>query len=83
MNYGDLVKGQVCPKCRRLDTIIYNGNYWCNRCEWSMGNRAVHRIIRAYLIQRYIKAEAAGNERELARISFYLAEYQDKEATHA
>jgi len=48
-----------------------------------MGNRAVHRIIRAYLIQRYIKAEAAGNERELARISFYLAEYQDKEATHA
>lgn len=75
---GDPVEGQLCPKCRQ-ESVVYNGNYFCVRetCDWAMAERhTVHRIVKAYLIQRF---ERATTQEEKDRIGFYLAEYAYEE----
>jgi hypothetical protein len=49
---GDPVEGQICPGCRRF-TVVYNGNYFCTHCQWSM-SKEVPRIIKAYLIDFHL-----------------------------
>ena len=76
---GDLVKGQACPRCGEF-TVVYNGNYWCDRdeCGWIMQEgHTVKRIVKAYLIQRFQEAEAKGDEDEMRRMEFYLLDYAD------
>ena len=76
---GDPVKGQACPKCGQL-TVVYNGNYWCDRaeCGWIMQEgHTVKRIVKAYLIQEYKRYEAKGDEDGLKRMEFYLLDYAD------
>ena len=77
---NDLVIGQSCPKCGHR-SVVYNGNYWCERCTWVMPERGKHndRIIKAYLLQRRKQALAAGNDWEVERMDGYLANYADKE----
>lgn len=77
MNFrqGDLVRGQVCPKCGWFK-VVYNGNYFCQGCDWVM-SKEVPRIIKAYLIQRLTSALEEGNQREVTRLSSYLADYSD------
>ena len=72
--YGDLVVGQTCPRCRR-ETVVYNGNYFCTLCDWAMGEAGrPRRIQQAYLVQCYRQAEAVGDEAEMHRFATYLRE---------
>lgn len=76
LDHGDPVLGQACPRCRRLDTIVYSGNYWCTRCSWVMADsNRPKRIIAAYLIQRRDEALAAGDAETVAHMDFYLKDY--------
>lgn len=71
---GDHVKGVACPKCRR-ETVVYNGNYYCDECSWAMPEAETpssRAIIKAYLLQRLTAAQEAGNAKEIERMSFYL-----------
>jgi hypothetical protein len=70
---GDPVEGQICPGCRRF-TVVYNGNYFCTHCQWSM-DKDVPRIIKAYLLQRRAEAVLAGDPEEVRRIDLHLVEY--------
>ena len=76
----DLVRGVKCPKCKR-ETVVYNGNYFCDNedCDWVMSEnargraRALHKnIIRTYLTQRHEEALAAGRTEEAERMNLYL-----------
>lgn len=72
---SDPVRGQACPKCRRY-TVVYDGNYFCSACPWAMSESGrPDRIVKAYLTQRWLKAKAAGDENEMARIGTYLLPY--------
>lgn len=73
---GDPVVGQACPRCRRVGTVVYNGNYWCTRCPWAMSeNNRPRRIIAAYLVQRRDDYLASGDDDGVARMDFYLKDY--------
>lgn len=73
----DLVYGQNCPRCHQ-ESVAYNGNYFCIRCPWAMGDsNQPKRIVKAYLSQRWIQAERAGDLEEMDRIGEYLVEYLD------
>lgn len=72
---GDLVRGESCPRCRRW-TVVYDGNYSCTSCPWVMGDAgSPKRIVKAYLVQRWLRAKAADDEDEMARIGMYLLPY--------
>jgi uncharacterized protein CbrC (UPF0167 family) len=74
---GDPVRGQACPCCRRR-SVVYDGNYYCESCPWTMGDdERPKRIIKAYLIQRWLRASAADDPDEMARIGIFLAQYAD------
>jgi len=73
---GDLVFGQVCPKCLAYE-VVYNGNYFCMHCDWAM-SRDIPRIIKAYLIQRRAEAVLDGDPEEVRRIDFHLIKYADE-----
>jgi hypothetical protein len=71
---GDLVEGQLCPWCHQ-EQVVYNGNFFCTNCEWVMGDgNRPKRIVRAYLVQRYLQAERAGDQAEMSRLAHYLIE---------
>ena len=72
---GD-VRGQTCPRCHEY-AVVYNGNYFCTRCDWAM-SKDVPRIIKAYLLQRRAEAVLDGNPEEVCRIDFHLIEYADE-----
>jgi hypothetical protein len=74
---GDPVKGQKCPACKR-EQVVYNGNYFCTNCDWAMGeqNRPT-RIIRAYLMQRWLLAEKTSDKPEMERLGHHLLELPD------
>lgn len=70
---SDTVREQRCPKCRRIDTVVYNGNYWCTRCPWIMGERSrPKRIIVAYLRQCHQECTQRGDAAGAKRMEFYL-----------
>jgi hypothetical protein len=76
---GDPVEGQRCPRCGRY-TVVYNGNYFCANavCPWIMGeNVRPARIVKAYLSQRWLRAQAAGDRDEMDRLGRYLREFAD------
>jgi hypothetical protein len=73
---GDPVLGEKCPGCH-WESVVYNGNYFCTHCEWAMGEGGrPARIIKAYLLQRLLKAEAANDQIEIARLEGYLEPYR-------
>lgn len=73
---GEPVLGQACPRCRRIATVVYNGNYWCSVCPWVMseGGRP-RRIIAAFLIQERQRYQERGDADGVARMEFYLRNY--------
>jgi hypothetical protein len=73
---GDPVEGQICPGCRRF-TVVYNGNYFCTHCQWSM-SKDVPRITKAYLIQRRQHGLDVGDVEEVKTMDFYLINYADE-----
>ena len=69
---GDLVVGVKCPKCRQ-ESVVYNGNYYCDSCEWAMEeNGPEYGIVKKYLIQRLLAAQKSGNETDVEAMSFHL-----------
>lgn len=72
---GDPVDDEVCPKCRHIGSIVYNGNYWCTRCPWVMAECGrPKRIVAAYLRQKKAEYLARGDEQNAARMEFHLGE---------
>ena len=71
--HGDPVLGQPCPRCHQQE-VVYNGNYWCNRCTWVMPEKGKHnkRIIKAYLNQCYFKAKDEKDKETMETMLFYL-----------
>jgi hypothetical protein len=72
---GDPVEDELCPRCRHVGTVVYNGNYWCTRCPWIMaeGGRP-KRIIISYLRQKMSEYLTRGDAKNAARMEFHLAE---------
>lgn len=69
---GDPVLGKKCPGCR-VEAIVYNGNYFCTYCGWSMHEGGPeHGIVKAYLIQRLIEAQQLGDETVIEIMSLHL-----------
>jgi hypothetical protein len=53
--------------------VVYNGNYWCEHCDWVMGEKgSPRRIIDEYLNQRFEEAEVKGDQDEMDRMRFYM-----------
>ena len=79
MSSGDPVIGQECPRCHQ-EEVVYNGNYWCDHCTWVMPENGKHndRIIKAYLIQKFLEYQADGDQQGMDHIGFYLTKYADK-----
>lgn len=74
---GEPVLGQTCPHCRKLGTVVYNGNYWCSVCPWVMSESGrPKRIIVAFLIQERQRFQARGDAEGVARMEFYLRNYE-------
>jgi hypothetical protein len=72
---GDPVHDEPCPRCHRVGTVVYNGNYWCTKCPWVMaeGGRP-KRIIASYLRQKKAEYLANGDSENAARMEFHLGE---------
>lgn len=72
LDQGDPVRGQHCPDCR-LESLVYNGNYFCTHCGWSMHDGGPeHGIVKAYLIQRLVEAQQKGDAETVEIMSYYL-----------
>jgi uncharacterized Zn finger protein (UPF0148 family) len=76
---GDLVLGVRCPRCGR-EEVVYNGNYFCDECDWVMPERRSRtndHIVKTYLIQRRAAAIEKDDTDEVERMEFYLKDYAD------
>lgn len=72
LDSGDPVLGKKCPGCR-VEAVVYNGNYFCTYCGWSMHEGGPeHGIVKAYLIQRLKAAQEKNDAEEIAAMSFHL-----------
>ena len=68
------VKDVRCPACSK-ETVVYNGNYFCEHCTWAMGERrtpAYNLIIHTYLNQCFEAAEDKNDQKTMDLMKFYM-----------
>jgi hypothetical protein len=69
------VRGEPCPRCH-TENVVYNGNYYCEHCDWAMGEQGrPARIIVAFLTQQMSEAIATGDTERADRMKHYLSDY--------